>query len=236
MSKDDASDLKKEYNILIVDDEEKVLKALQMTLKRTDAFNSQIRTASNGEEGLAKLAEGNFDLVLSDFRMPKMDGVEFLNKVRLEYPYIVRILITGYSEIDVAKNAITKSKVHSYVEKPWDRDELVSIICNELRTRDEKGEESNGTSKEPIDDKDYADNVEEALRMVRETQEEMLKGPTATLGKEMMVFEFGSTAELNEFSHKVRKMKSVNIEDVKLFENKYMVTLGILLESYNKIA
>ena len=235
MNEDSGGEMEEEYNILIVDDEEKVLKALQMTLKRTDEFTSHITTASNGEEGLARLAEGDFDLVLSDFRMPKMDGVEFLNKVRLKHPYIVRILITGYSEIDVAKNAITKAKVHSYVEKPWDRDELITVICNELRARNMEGEKISDSDNGALDDMKHVDSVVEALSKVKETQEEMLKGPARSLAMETVVFEFRSTSDLNEFSHEVRKMKNVSIEDVSMFENKYTVTLGVLRKSYNKI-
>ncbi len=235
MNVEGAGNMKREYSILIVDDEEKILKALEMTLKRTDEFTSHITTASNGEEGLARLAEGNFDLVLSDFRMPKMDGVEFLNNVRLEHPYIIRILITGYSEIDVAENAITKAKVHSCIEKPWDREELITIVGNELRSRDMKDRKiSEADTREP-DDMKHVDSVVEALCQVKKIQEEMLNGPTKSLAMEMIVFEFRSTSDLNEFSHEVRKMKSVSIEDVSMFENKYTVTLRILRESYNKI-
>lgn len=113
-------------SILYIDDEEKALKYFRM------AFASKFRifTASSGEEGLALLRKeaGSIGVVVSDQRMPGMIGAEVLGCVREEFPHIVRILTTAYSDLESAILAVNKGHIYQYVVKPWDVTELEMVL------------------------------------------------------------------------------------------------------------
>lgn len=113
-------------NVMYVDDEVVNLKAFQANFRRL--FNVFIaRSAAEGEEILSK---NTIHVVLSDQRMPEVTGVEFLGSVRAKYPGTIRILITAFSNIQAVIDAINKGHVYRYVTKPWDTEELQSIIQN----------------------------------------------------------------------------------------------------------
>ena len=119
--------------ILIVDDEKRILQSLAKTLEREEELTYSIVTAESGEDALKKFEnDGPFDLVLSDHNMPGMKGVELLEKVRLQDPSTIRILITGYSELDIARDAINKARIHFFIEKPPEAQALRDIIKQEI--------------------------------------------------------------------------------------------------------
>ena len=126
----------KVHKVLIVDDEVDELKALFLTLEHAKQFSSNITVCNDPIKALEKLQENDYDLVLSDFKMPHMNGVEFLNKVKQKYPNTIRMLITAYSEFQVAKEAINEAEVHSFIEKPWYNDELRNIIYKALKRKE----------------------------------------------------------------------------------------------------
>ncbi|MFW9876932.1 MAG: response regulator, partial [Candidatus Thorarchaeota archaeon] len=128
------------YKILIVDDEKEVLNALQMTLEYAKQFKSEITCFSNPNKVLKVLQNNDYDLVLSDYKMGKINGIDLLKKIKDKYPDIVRILITGISDIEVVKDAINKADVDFFIEKPWDNKQLRSIIHNALKNRKEKNQ------------------------------------------------------------------------------------------------
>lgn len=117
---------KKEFTILYVDDEVHNLISFNATFRR----EYKILTAISGEKGLQVLKNNDVHLVLSDQRMPEMTGVQFLEKVFIEYPETVRMIITGYSDIDAVIGAINKSDVNRYINKPWDEREMRITIEN----------------------------------------------------------------------------------------------------------
>ncbi len=117
-------EISEKFNILIVDDEVEVLNALKKTLQRAKEFDADISIASNAEEAKNKLSEKDYDLVLSDYNMPNTNGVQLLTWVKENYPEVVRIIITGYSDLETAREAINQANVHNYIEKPWDNDSL----------------------------------------------------------------------------------------------------------------
>jgi YesN/AraC family two-component response regulator len=127
------------YQILLVDDEPEVLEALFLTLKRAKQFQCEVRKASGGPEALALLEEKPVDLVLADFRMPRMSGVELLAAVRDRWPSTVRALITGYSDVEIAMQAMEQARIHYYVQKPWNNDELRLTIWEALKNSKTKG-------------------------------------------------------------------------------------------------
>lgn len=121
------------YRILLVDDEADVLNALSLAIARSREFKSRVDTAASGAEALVKLGETKYHLVLADYRMPGMTGVELLSKVKETSPDTVRGLITGYSDVEIAMEAMEKANVHYYVQKPWDNDELRFTVLEALR-------------------------------------------------------------------------------------------------------
>lgn len=108
-------------HLLLVDDEEGILLALRRMLRR-DGY--EIHLASSGEEGLAILEREPIGVIVSDQRMPGMCGSEFLGKVHARYPETVRIVLSGYTELDTITNAINQGAIYKFLTKPWD-DELL---------------------------------------------------------------------------------------------------------------
>ena len=118
--------------VLFVDDEKQILVALRR-LFRSSGW--KIYTAESGAEGLVIIAEQAIDLVVSDMRMPNMNGAEFLEQVSIQSPSTVKVLLTGYSEIDSTIAAINKGKIFSYCSKPWDNDELRETLQRAVYSR-----------------------------------------------------------------------------------------------------
>ena len=122
------------YEILLVDDEPEVLEALYLTLKRARQFKAEVRKANGGPDALKALEEKPVNLVLADFRMPRMSGVELLAQVKERWPHTVRALITGYSDVEIAMQAMEQARIHYYVQKPWNNDELRLTVWEALRS------------------------------------------------------------------------------------------------------
>lgn len=115
--------------LLFVDDETSILAALRR-LFRMQGY--RILQAESGREGLRLLESEEVDLVVSDMRMPEMDGAAFLKIVRERWPNVMRILLTGYADITSTVAAINQGEVYRYISKPWDDNEIVSIVREAL--------------------------------------------------------------------------------------------------------
>ena len=107
------------YDILVVDDERDILNSLNLVLGYADEFQAEISVATDGQMALEHLDKKEFDLVLSDYKMPGMTGVELLSKVKEKYPNTIRMLITGYTDVAIAREAINEAHVHNYIEKRY---------------------------------------------------------------------------------------------------------------------
>lgn len=114
--------------ILCVDDERNVLRALERIFLDDDY---EIVTAGSGEEGLSILADsGPFQVVVSDYRMPVMNGVEFLQEVYERWPDTVRIVLSGYADAGAIVAAINEGQIYKFIPKPWNDEELRVTIQN----------------------------------------------------------------------------------------------------------
>ena len=111
--------------VLCVDDEPNILRALSWLLKK----DFHVVTALSAREGLALIRDGEFDVVISDQRMPEMSGVDFLNEVKALAPRAMRILLTGYSDLQSVLRSVNESEIFRFVTKPWDVEELPSIVA-----------------------------------------------------------------------------------------------------------
>lgn len=112
--------------VLFVDDELQIRNAL----KRMYHDRSDVRClfAASGQEGLDLLETGNVWVVVSDYMMPEMRGIEFLSRVKILRPDVVRIMMTAFADLKIAIDAINKSEAFRFVTKPWNNDELMQVI------------------------------------------------------------------------------------------------------------
>lgn len=111
--------------VLCVDDEPNILSALRRLLRPS---GYRVLVAESGAEGLELMASEQVDLVISDMRMPNMDGAAFLAAVRAGWPDVVRILLTGYADMASTIDAINRGEIFRYVTKPWvDSDMLLTL-------------------------------------------------------------------------------------------------------------
>lgn len=119
------------HTILIVDDEEMILKSICRVL-RNESY--RILTANNAKKGLAMLQDHDVHLIISDHKMPGMNGIDFLKRIKREYPQILTIMLTGNAEIEIAMNAINEAGVYKFILKPWDDNYLKVTIRRALET------------------------------------------------------------------------------------------------------
>ena len=124
---DDSQDMVMLSNrgcLLIIDDEEEILKALTRQFRR----RYDVYTASSTDEGLRIMTETPIQVIISDQRMPSMSGVDFFNQVKADFPDAIRLLLTGYADIQAVIAAINDGNVFRYITKPWDPIELDTIV------------------------------------------------------------------------------------------------------------
>lgn len=119
--------------IAIVDDEEMVLTSLRSFLLLETDY--EVETFSSPQTALAELRDKPVDLVISDYLMPGMNGIEFLLEVKRLHPFATRILLTGYADKENAIKAINEVGLYQYVEKPWNNADLKITIQNGLERR-----------------------------------------------------------------------------------------------------
>jgi two-component system response regulator AtoC len=128
--------------VLIVDDEPNLRKILSAQLTR-DGYD--VLTAEDGEQGLQLLREHHIDLVVTDLKMPKVDGMTLLKRALEEEPELPIVLITAHGTIDTAVEAL-KTGAFDFVTKPFDKDEVRQIVAKALKTRELRGHDATPTS------------------------------------------------------------------------------------------
>src|SRR5208337_940503 len=111
-------------SVLIVDDEAAIRESLQ-TLLEFEGYS--VETANDGAEGLARIAEHPFDLVLLDFAMPERNGIEILHEIRERDSELPVIMITAYGTVENAVNAM-QSGATNFIQKPWDNEKLLADV------------------------------------------------------------------------------------------------------------
>jgi response regulator RpfG family c-di-GMP phosphodiesterase len=173
-----------------VDDEPNILSSLRRLFRQ---HGYRVTVANSGAEGLIALDAEPFDLVISDMRMAEMDGARFLEQVRIRWPSVVRILLTGYAEIGTTIDAINKGEIHRYISKPWDDNDIVLIVQQALERQQLEREKTR-------------------LEALTAQQNEELKDLNANL--EQKVIE--RTAELRK-AHE--KLKISFLTSIKIFAN-----------------
>jgi DNA-binding NtrC family response regulator len=111
--------------ILFVDNEQAILNSLQRLFRPT---GHHISIANSGAEGLSLLQQQEIDIVISDRRMPNMDGAQFLTGVAKKWPATVRMLLTGYADLSSAIDVVNNGAIARYLTKPWQDADIVMCI------------------------------------------------------------------------------------------------------------
>src|SRR5687768_12057223 len=114
----------KKINLLYVDDEENNL----MSFKATFRLKYNVMIALSAAEAMKVLEKKPVEIIITDQRMPGMTGIEFLEKVLEKYPDPIRILLTGYADMNAVIDAVNKGKIYHYLTKPWNEEELDMTI------------------------------------------------------------------------------------------------------------
>lgn len=112
--------------VLYVDDEVNNLQAFKATFRR----DYKIFLAESAKEGRELLLKEDIDVIITDQRMPEENGVEFLESIIPMHPDPMRVLLTGYTDIQAVIDAINKGKVYHYLTKPWEEDYLRTVVKN----------------------------------------------------------------------------------------------------------
>ncbi|MEJ5208646.1 response regulator [Denitratimonas sp. CY0512] len=125
------------YRVLLLDDEPNILRALRRCLtaispQRLDGDPLEIDAFSSPTDALRSCEEATFDLILTDYRMPRMDGVEFLTRVIPLQPDAPRVIISGFADRDAIIAAINDAQLTRFIEKPWDDGALQEAVVTIL--------------------------------------------------------------------------------------------------------
>ena len=121
------------HAVLIVDDERSVLNAIQRTLRKEPYT---LLTVESAKEGLKILDARDINLVVSDYNMPEMNGLEFLQIIRTRHPHILTIMLTGQAELQIAVQAINEAGVYKFIQKPWNNEDLQITLRRALESID----------------------------------------------------------------------------------------------------
>lgn len=164
--------LQQRPTVLLVDDEEPILNSLRRLLREQPY---EVLLATSGEQALAIMAQRPVDLIVSDARMPGMDGAALLARVYSEYPDTTRILLTGYADLEIIVKAINEGQVHRYIAKPWTDEELVLTLRQSLAFQ-------------------FSERERQRLEELTQRQNDELKSLNTTLEKRVLA----RTAELQQ--------------------------------------
>ncbi|QIZ76356.1 sigma-54-dependent transcriptional regulator [Ferrimonas lipolytica] len=118
--------------VLFVDDEREILSSLKRLVRKLDA---QCLFATSGAEALQLMAQNNIDVIVSDMRMPEMNGAELLASVADFYPESIRIVLSGHSDSDMVMAAVNEGRIWSYINKPWDDEQLILTLEQAIYTQ-----------------------------------------------------------------------------------------------------
>lgn len=129
------------YRIMLVDDEENILKALRRVLVSTPCiydggeYKIKVDAFTSPVEALEHARHTPVDLVLSDYRMPGKNGVDFLKEFKCIQPNAARLILSGYADLNALMGAINEAQIYRFLSKPWNDYELVSSIAQALAYR-----------------------------------------------------------------------------------------------------
>jgi len=222
-----------------VDDEQNILSSLKRLFRST---GHKILTAGSGVEALAILETETVDLIVSDMRMPEMDGAKLLAQVANSYPDVVRILLTGYADMDSTIRAVNEGHIYRYISKPWEDNDIKITVQKALETKHLKVERDRLlalTSKQNEELKDLNQNLEKKVQ--QRTEELRLAHESLRKSYFSSIKTFSNLIELREGAvsgHSKRVAESAQKVAIKLDLDKervQQVFFAALLHDIGKI-
>ena len=200
--------------LLFVDDEANILSSLKRLFR---PFGYRIFTAEGGAQALEIMERESVDLVISDMRMPEMNGAQFLEKVNEKWPETVRILLTGHSEISSTIDAINRGHIFRYISKPWEDNDIVLSIKQALRQK-------------------QLEKANRGLEELTRKQNEELKDLNANLEEKVKARteEVRQTMGFLEVAHE--KLKKSFITSIRVFSNLIEMREGIMAGHSHRVA
>lgn len=170
--------------LLLVDDEPNILAALTRLLRR-DGY--RILRAGSGKEGLDILQRQDVGVILSDQRMPEMTGVEFLSEVKKSYPDTVRLVLSGYTDLNSVTDAINQGAIYKFLTKPWDDDLLRDNVREAFEYYELRQENERLTQELQVANGELADiNRDLEQRVELKTREAMLNLQVLKVSQEVL--------------------------------------------------
>lgn len=183
----DSSEESEKLAILLVDDEADILKSLTRVLR----FDYDVVSFTSGAEALAYLDQDQPPIIISDMRMPEMDGAEFLRLARERSPDSIRFLLTGYSDMESTVRAVNEGGIHTYLSKPWDNQLLKETIAKAVelfQLKREKRELTAALAVKNVELEELNQNLEEKVKERTEMLELANKKLQALLNNRTQTF------------------------------------------------
>lgn len=200
--------------ILCVDDEPNILSSLRR-LFRNKGY--KVLTATGGNEGLAVLENETVDLVISDMRMPVMDGAVFLEHVRNRWPDTIRLLLTGYADVQSIIEAINRGEIYRYITKPWDDNDIVLVVRQALERK-------------------ALELEKKRLEELTQRQNEELKALNASLEAKVEERTAALRQAHDSLIHANEKLKNSFLTSIKVFSNVIEMRGGKLVGHSRRVA
>lgn len=204
----------KQSTLLCVDDEPNILSSLRRLFR---AKGYRVLVAESGHAGLQVLASETVDLVISDMRMPEMDGAHFLELVRARWPDTIRILLTGYADVGSIIEAINRGEIYRYIAKPWDDNDMLLVVRDALERK-------------------VLENEKLRLEELTQRQNDELKALNASLEEKVRE----RTADLNKANDSLlganEKLKTSFLTSIKVFSNLIEMRGGHLAGHSRRVA
>lgn len=202
------------FTLLCVDDEANILSALKRLFR---VHGYRIFLAESGHQGLDILEREAVDLVISDMRMPEMNGAQFLEQVHEKWPDTVRILLTGYAEASAAIDAVNKGKIYHYISKPWEEADILLLVRQALERK-------------------ALEREKKRLEALTRRQNEELKKLNASLEQKVQdrTAELRQTMDFLNLAHE--KLKKSFLTSIQVFSNLTELREGALAGHSRRVA
>jgi response regulator RpfG family c-di-GMP phosphodiesterase len=237
-----------EFTILCVDDEKSILSSLRR-LFRTHPY--QIITAESGDEGLKILEKKHVDLIISDMRMPQMTGAVFLAEVSKRWPDTIRILLTGYADLESTIAAVNDGAIYRYISKPWDENDLLITIKRGLEIKSLEAERNKllEITKSQNDELQELNSklegmVDDRTETIQKTYNEIISVFTQIIELREGLSSNGHAKRVSELTRKISKvLKLSKKEEVDIYMASLLHDIGkvgledsIIKEPYNQLS
>ncbi|MFH0729833.1 MAG: HD domain-containing phosphohydrolase [Pseudomonadota bacterium] len=229
------------FSILLVDDEVAILKSLQRLFRKT---GYRVLTANGGREGLEilKVEKETVALIISDQRMPEMNGAQFLEHAKAIVPDALRFLLTGYSELSSLADSINKGEIHRYITKPWEDEDLLTLARQaveqyELKKENQRLTELTKRQNQELSEfnKTLEQKVEERTRELQQKQKELEAGLYNSIRSFTSLLNMHASG-LGEHGRRVSFLSGKLAEQLKLPEEKVSrIELAGLLHDIGKL-